>query len=407
MVEIVFIPQPDIMVEEHLLMMSERVEAMGARRVAVDSISVFLHKVTDPQTGREKVFQLATVVQNAQAVGLFATDIPYGSQRISRFGVEETVVDGVILLTATEERLERERYIEVYKLRNTAHLKGRHSMIIGPGGLTIFPRYAEDSGVQAPRWPVDPSRLLPSGVSGLDELLGGGLRQRSVTLLSGAAGIGKTTAACQFIMGGAKSKERGLYVALEEGPAQIVAAAEELGLPFARAVQRRRVEVMSLSREHVRANQFVSILADKIRANGATRVVLDGVGQIVGNGPPPELLVDLLDALATTFKGLGVTSIFTLESSSMYSTESITNRALSAIADNLVVLRYLRVEGGLRSTLAVVKTRTAAHDWGVHFFTIAKGGIRIGKLVDGIEAEARQELRPGRVPRPSDANPRR
>src|ERR1051326_2331335 len=93
MVEIVFIPQPNIQVEKHLLMMQERVEAIGARRVAIDSVSVFLHKVADRQISREKIFQLCSIVQNVQAVGFFATDIPYGSNQVSRFGVEETVVD--------------------------------------------------------------------------------------------------------------------------------------------------------------------------------------------------------------------------------------------------------------------------------------------------------------------------
>lgn len=142
MVEIVFIPQPSILVEAHLLMMRERIAAFGARRVAIDSLSVFLHKLTDPQIDREKTFQLASVIHNAQAVGFFATDIPYGVQQLSRFGVEETVVDGVFLLSLTEEGLDRQRFIEVYKLRNTAHLQGRHNMVIGRGGISIYPRYS-------------------------------------------------------------------------------------------------------------------------------------------------------------------------------------------------------------------------------------------------------------------------
>lgn len=146
MVEIVFIPQPSIMVEAHILMIRERIEAMGARRVAVDSLSVFLYKVKDPQLDREKTFQLASIVHNAQAVGFFATDIPYGANQLSRFGVEETVADGILLLSLTEEGLDRQRFIEVYKLRNTAHLQGRHNMVIAPGGVAIFPRYANAQG---------------------------------------------------------------------------------------------------------------------------------------------------------------------------------------------------------------------------------------------------------------------
>ncbi|CAN5842394.1 circadian clock protein KaiC [soil metagenome] len=141
MVEIVFIPQPDILVEADVQRMKERVEAFKAERVAIDSVSVFLYKIADLAIVRTKIFQLATIVQNVGAVGFFATDIIYGSNQLSRSGVEETVVDGVILLSAVEQNLDRERYIEVYKLRNTAHLSGRHPMAIGAGGVTIFPRY--------------------------------------------------------------------------------------------------------------------------------------------------------------------------------------------------------------------------------------------------------------------------
>jgi circadian clock protein KaiC len=136
-IQIVYIPHPDILVERDLLLMNDLIDRMQAKRVAIDSISVFLHKVTDPLIAREKVFQLTTLVQKVGAVGFLATDIPYGTRQISRFGVEETVVDGIILLTATEEGFDRERYVEIYKLRNTNHLKGRYAMQIEKGGITV------------------------------------------------------------------------------------------------------------------------------------------------------------------------------------------------------------------------------------------------------------------------------
>ncbi len=143
MIEVVFIPQPDITVDRHLPLMRRRIEESGAARVVIDSITVFLRKVESAEAARDKVFQLATIVKAAGAVALFGASIPYGSNRLSRFGVEETVVDGVILLSAAEEGLERKRYIEVYKLRNAAHATGRHPMALGRGGLKIFPRKAQ------------------------------------------------------------------------------------------------------------------------------------------------------------------------------------------------------------------------------------------------------------------------
>lgn len=136
-IEIITIAQTDILIEKDLQTIQEHIERIGAKRVAIDSLSVFVNQVANPQIVREKAYQLATLVQNASAVGFFVTDIPYGDDRISRFGVEETVVDGVILISSVELGLDRERYIEVYKLRNTAHRKGKFKLTIGHGGIKI------------------------------------------------------------------------------------------------------------------------------------------------------------------------------------------------------------------------------------------------------------------------------
>ncbi|MEQ1507133.1 MAG: ATPase domain-containing protein [Myxococcota bacterium] len=385
MLEIVFIPQPDILVEGHLLMMQERAEAMGARRIAIDSISVFLHKVKDPQVAREKVFQLCSIVQNIQAVGLFATDIPYGAGQLSRFGVEETVVDGVILLSSTEEGLSRQRYIEIYKLRNTAHLKGRHGMEIGAGGISIFPRYGTDASLVPPP-PLDRAVRLRTGVDGLDALCGGGWTERSVTLVSGSAGIGKSTLGLQFLAAGAALGERGLYVTLEEGPTQLLDTAAGLGLDLASAVERGQVEFVYLSPDRVRPSQLVALLDDRIHANQCRRLVLDSVSHIVSGEAATDELRQLLYALVVRFKARGVTTLLTLESASMFSTDTVTERGYSPIADNIVMLRYERIRGEVHPTLTVVKTRGGPHDRGTWRFTIGTGGIRIGD----------------RTPRPSD-----
>jgi circadian clock protein KaiC len=395
MVEIIFIPQPDIMVEKHLLMMAERVSDFAARRVSVDSVSVFLHKVRDPQISREKTFQLATIVQNVQAVGFFATDIPYGSSQISRFGVEETVVDGVVLLSATEQGLERQRYVEVYKLRNTAHLKGRHNLTIGAGGLQIFPRYHPSSDpIEAPA-SVENTRRLGSGVVGLDDLLGGGLLERSVTLVSGSAGAGKSTLGLQFIVEGARQQEAGLFVSLEEGPAQISKTAEAIGLPLPQALDASLIQVMYLSRDHAQASQFLAILEDEIRAKKIKRLVLDGASQMAIEGLISEELRQLLYALVTRFKALGVTSMLTLESKSMHSTDTITDHGFSAISDNIILLRYVMTAGEFRPSLAIVKTRGSAHSFATAFYSIGTGGLRLearaSSTVDGASASTPQE----------------
>jgi circadian clock protein KaiC len=377
MLQIVFIPQPDIRVESDLMMMQNRIAALGARRVVIDSISVFLHKITDPQQCREKIYQACTIVQGAGAVGLFPTDIPYGATQISRFGVEETVVDGVILLRSVEEGLERQRYIEVYKLRDSAHLKGLHYMAIGPGGVQVFPRYGIDvPGVQVPR-PLDVAQRLASGTAGLDALLGGGLLARSITLVSGSSGIGKTTMAIQFLLAGVERGESGLYVSLEEGPEQLIASASSLGLPLGDAIERGLIEVVFVSRENIRIGEFLTVLADKLTASKATRVVIDAITHMMNERLGLDELRHVLYKLAVRFKALDVTSWFTLEASALYATELVTERSLSPIADNLVMMRYRETAGRLGSMLVVVKTRGSDHDRASHHFSIGPGGARV------------------------------
>ena len=380
MIEIVFIPQPDILVEAHLLMIQERIEAFGAKRVVIDSVSVFLHKVTDPQLAREKVFQLCSIVQNALAVAFFTTDIPYGSHQVSRFGVEETVVDGIIILSSTEEGLERERYIEVYKLRNTAHLKGRHNLAIAEGGVAVFPRYGDDFRQDAPPPALEATSRFGSGIPGLDDLLDGGFLKRSVTLVSGSAGVGKSMFGLQFLLEGAARKQPGLYVTLEEGPEQILAGADSLGLPLRAAVDAGLIQILYVSREHLRAGQFLTVLADRLKALQASRLVLDAATQMLTEHLPIDELRHMLYKLVVRFKTLGITSVFTLESPFLYSAERVTEQGLSPLADNLLMLRYQEKDGRLSPVLTIVKTRGSSHDRRNHLVAIGQGGMRIDRL---------------------------
>jgi circadian clock protein KaiC len=376
MVEIVFIPQPEIMVEEHLVMMGERIAKLGAKRVVLDSLSVFLHKVKDAQTAREKTFQIASLVQNAQAVGFLATDIPYGTDKISRFGVEETVVDGVLLVSATEEGLERHRYLEVYKLRNTAHLKGRHDMIIGEGGITVFPRFAAGPDVErAPR--VATGSRLPTGVPGLDALLGGGVFEGSTTFVAGSAGAGKSTLGMQFIVAGASAGQPGLFVSLEETPAQLRAMAESLELPIEKAIADDLVTIVHLARERVRPNQVLAMLTDQVQRLGTRRLVLDGASHLLRETTPAAEQRDFIDALVSRLSHLGVTVVLTFETRTLQPSGMVTDRGVSPIADNLVMLRYRESETGLRPTVTVIKTRGSAHDFQTHDVAFGLHGLRI------------------------------
>jgi len=62
-------------------------------------------------------------------------------------------------------------------------------------------------------------RQLPTGVRGLDEILGGGLPEFSFNIIAGAPGCGKTTLAHQFVFANATQKRPALYFTVLGEPA--------------------------------------------------------------------------------------------------------------------------------------------------------------------------------------------
>jgi circadian clock protein KaiC len=183
--------------------------------------------------------------------------------------------------------------------------------------------------------------------------------------------------AIQFLLAGAARGEAGLYVSLEEGPAQLIASASSLGLPLGDAIARGLIEIVFVSRENIRIGEFLTVLADKLMASKATRVVIDAITHMMNERLGLDELRHVLYKLAVRFKALDVTSWFTLEAASLYGTDLVTERSLSPIADNLVMLRYHDTAGRLVSTLSVVKTRGSEHDRGTHSFSIGAGGAGV------------------------------
>lgn len=71
------------------------------------------------------------------------------------------------------------------------------------------------------------------GVTGLDEVLSGGVARNRLYLLEGAPGSGKTTLAMQFLLEGARGSEKGLYITLSETEQELreAAASHDWSIP--------------------------------------------------------------------------------------------------------------------------------------------------------------------------------
>src|SRR5215510_773811 len=77
------------------------------------------------------------------------------------------------------------------------------------------------------------TQLVPTGIEGLDDVLGGGLQRRRLYLIEGVPGSGKTTLGMQFLLSAAARGETVLYVTLSETVEELNAVAESHGWSLA------------------------------------------------------------------------------------------------------------------------------------------------------------------------------
>lgn len=223
LLRIVFIPQTTIRIEEHLELMIAIVAEFQPRRFVIDSFSVFLHKTQNPVVQREKAFQIAALIRQASAVGLLISDIPANEpHRLSRFGVEETVVDGTIVLSTIIEGTRRRRYIEIFKMRAVNHVTGRQRMEIGSSGIEVF-FYDLPGAAQVEDSP-------PLTFKTLHNILRADLNHGLAWLVQGAPGTGKSRLAYQFAVEGLQQGEAVLFIAADMPPYQVRQEFERFGL---------------------------------------------------------------------------------------------------------------------------------------------------------------------------------
>ncbi|MEA3202136.1 MAG: circadian clock protein KaiC [Thermoplasmata archaeon] len=221
LLKIIARPLTEIRVDQNLEQMATEITREKPQRVVMDSFSVFLHKVADQAAQRDAAFQVTRMVARSGAIAMLISDIPsHEPTRVSRFGVEETVVDGTIVLSTELRAGKRVRYLEVYKMRAVDHVRGRHRMDIGPGGIRVFfraPQHAEGS-------------TAVISYSPMEGIVDGEVPYDHSWLVRGGPGSGKSVWAIQFAVERLRSGEAVLFVATEASSRTILSSMERLGL---------------------------------------------------------------------------------------------------------------------------------------------------------------------------------
>jgi circadian clock protein KaiC len=223
----------------------------------------------------------------------------------------------------------------------------------------------------------------PTGVSGLDQITGGGLPQGRPTLLCGSAGCGKTVLAMEFLVRGATEfNEPGVFMAFEETESDLRENVASMGFDLTALCARKKMIV-----DHVRVERceieeagdydleglFIR-LGNAIDSIGAKRVVLDTIESLFSGFSNTNILRAELRRLFGWLKTKGVSAVITAETGE----GKLTRHGIEEYVADCVILLDHRVEdqSSIRR-LRVLKYRGTMHGTSEYPFLIGRTGFSV------------------------------
>lgn len=354
----------------------DEVERVKPARVVFDSLSEMRMLAESPLRYRRQILQLKQFFSGKKCTVLLLDDSPSGSRDLQI----ESVAHGVIgLEKASPMYGVARRRLNVHKIRGVHFREGHHDFILRKGGVTIFPRL-----VAAEHHADFKRENFPSGLPGLDELLGGGIDRGTSNMFMGPPGTGKSTVAMKFATAAAERGERVLFLCFDETIGTIMARARQLEMNLERHVRSGLIVIEQIDPAEISPGEMTSRIRTAIEQHATRMLVLDSINGYL-NAMPDERFLNLqLHELLAYLNQQGVITIMILaQQGLMGSTQSVVD--LTYLADTVVLWRYYEAFGTVKQALSVVKKRSGNHERTIRDIEISKGGINVGKPLSQLQ----------------------
>lgn len=221
----------------------------------------------------------------------------------------------------------------------------------------------------------------PSGVDGLDQIMGGGLPKGRPTLISGGPGCGKTTLGLEFIARGAfEHGDNGVFVSFEEQPEDLQLNYRSMPWHLDELIEDGRVVLKRIGIDPGGFEETGSFdlealfvrLGRALDSVNADRVVLDTVEVLLAAFEGTKIVRSELQRLFGWLKDRGVTAVITAETGE----NSLTRYGLEEYVSDCVISLDNQVRNQVSTrALRVVKYRGSGHGTDEYPFLISEKGV--------------------------------
>ncbi|GAA6622058.1 ATPase domain-containing protein [Scytonema sp. NUACC26] len=343
----------------------EEVETKKPSRVFLDAVTQFRYLSGDAFLFRKQVLSFIRFLLSQGATVMFSSE---GINRIPDDDLQ-FISDGVIHLN--HSRLGRS--VCVTKFRGSDFQHSFHSMQLTKTGMEVFPRLQPEIYKQE-----FVAQTIPSGVPEFDRMLHGGLERGTVTLITGATGVGKTTLGLQFMKEAAQRGERSVIYTFEEAENTLLYRSESINIPACAMKQKGTLSIVEVELLQLTPDRFAHLVRHEVEVKQARIVMLDSIAgyRLSLQG---ENLVTHLHALCKYLQNMGVTVLLINETEHITGEFRATELGISYLADNIVFLRYIEVQGQMRKAIGVLKKRLSDFEKTLREIEITRYGVKVGK----------------------------
>ncbi|HEX8928547.1 MAG TPA: circadian clock protein KaiC [Actinomycetota bacterium] len=348
------------------------IDTVGAKRVVLDTPEALFSGFSDEGVLRAELRRLFGWLKGRGVTAVVTGE--RGTGQLTRHGLEEYISDCVVLLDNRVHDQVTTRRLRVVKYRGSAHGTNEYPFLVDEQGISVLPVTSAGLGHRAFE------EAVPTGVPGLDAMLGaGGYYRGSSVLVSGTSGTGKTILAAHFADAVCRRGGRCLYFGFEEGPDQIVRNVRSVGVDLSPHLgadllrfETARPSLYGLEMHLARMHRDIERFAPEA-------VVVDPISAF--RGPEVEVHATLL-RVVDLLKAKGITAVFTNLCGEDHQ-PSHGEHGLSSLMDAWISLRNVEADGERNRVLYVLKSRGMAHSNQVREFVLAAGGVRLIETYSG------------------------
>jgi circadian clock protein KaiC len=349
------------------------VERIKPSRVVFDPFSDIRHLVRDTLRYRRQILALRDFFAEQKCTVLLMQEMTRG---MSGDIQAEALTHGYMTLHQdSPEYGGQRRRLRVHKMRGIPFRDGYHDFAIHTGGIRVYPRL-----IAAEHFDDLPEEGVLSGKPRIDDMLGGGIDRGSSLLIMGAAGVGKSTLASQYVAAAAERGEKvGLFI-FDETLRTFRARSEKLGLQMGKYFDQGLVLPRQIDTAEFSPGQFSHLVMDSVEQDGAQLVVIDSLSGYLSAMPEERFLATHIHELLTFLSYRNVLTILTLAQHGVVGERVQSPVDLSYLADTVLLLRYFEAFGMVKRALSVVKKRSGPHEVLIREMQVGPPeGIQIGE----------------------------